>query len=114
MSRHRNHKGYWAFAAHRISGLALAVFLPFHFAALSLALDEAALDGFLRLADHPLFKVAEWGLVTLLALHMAFGIRVLVLEFLPWPAPKNGRAGWILPGAGVAVLVGAAFLVRVF
>ena len=37
---------------HRLSGLALAVFLPLHFWALGQALQgDAALDGFLRFTD---------------------------------------------------------------
>ena len=35
--RHRNHPGFWAFALHRVSGLALVLFLPFHFLVLGLA-----------------------------------------------------------------------------
>ena len=47
--RARAHPAYWAFLVHRLSGLALALFLPLHFWALGQALQgEAALDGFLR------------------------------------------------------------------
>lgn len=81
----RAHRGYIAFAVHRLSGVGLAVFLPLHFMALGTALSgEAALDGFLRWTDHPLVKLAETGLVLLLALHLAGGLRVLALEFLGW------------------------------
>ena len=38
--RARMHPGYWAFVVHRVSGLALAVFLPVHFWALGLALQR--------------------------------------------------------------------------
>ena len=63
-------------------GLALALFLPLHFWALGQAIHgEAALDGFLRFTDQPLFKFAEWGLVVLLALHMTGGVRLLLIEF---------------------------------
>lgn len=113
MNDHRHHKGYWAFLGHRLSGLALALFLPFHFIALGAALQEGALDRFLILADQPIFKLAEWGLVIFLALHLFFGLRVLALEFLPWSAQKNGHTGWILPGAAAAALVGVVFLVQV-
>lgn len=114
MRPHSDHKGYYAFLGHRLSGLALAIFLPLHFATLGLAVSESALNGFLKIADNPLFKIAEWGLVTLLAVHFFFGMRVLVLEFLPWPAPKNGRMGWIVPGAVAAGFMGLVFLVQVF
>lgn len=114
MRPHARHKGYAAFLGHRLSGLALALFLPFHFMALGLALNGAErLDGFLTLVDNPVFKFAEWGLVMLLALHMFFGLRLLALEFLPWPQPADGRGGWIVPGAVAAGLVGLVFLVQV-
>ena len=66
--RARSHPAYWAFLVHRLSGLALALFLPVHFWALGQALQgEARLESFLRWTDAPLFKFAEWGLVLLLA-----------------------------------------------
>ena len=69
--RARGHPSYWAFVLHRVSGIALAAFLPLHFWALGQALrGEAALDGFLRFAEAPAVKVAEWGLVVLLAAHL--------------------------------------------
>jgi len=110
----RSHESYLAFLGHRLSGLALAVFLPFHFLALGLALEGAErLDGFLVFAELPLVKVAEWGLVSLLTLHLCFGIRVLALEFLRWPFPSDPRLRWIFPGAAAAFVVGLVFFVQV-
>ena len=40
--RSRNHAGYWAFLAHRVSGIVLALFLPVHFFVLSRALRAPA------------------------------------------------------------------------
>lgn len=57
----RNHQAYWAFLGHRLSGLALALFLPVHFYVLGMALDEARFDRFLKLSDMPAMKVGEWG-----------------------------------------------------
>jgi len=84
--RPRSHPTYLAFVVHRVSGLLLALFLPLHFLALGQALaGPAALDGFLRFADMPLVKVAEWGLVTLLALHLTGGVRLLLIELAAPP-----------------------------
>ncbi|NQW08317.1 MAG: succinate dehydrogenase, cytochrome b556 subunit [Alphaproteobacteria bacterium] len=106
----RQHLGFWAFVAHRVSGVALALFLPLHFLALGLALEgAAALDTFLAVADNPLFKVAEWGLVVLLTVHLAMGARVMVLELLPW---RDARKGLIGVGAVTALAVGTVFLLR--
>ena len=106
----RNHPAYHAFLLHRLSGLALALFLPFHFLVLGLALEgAAALDGFLVLAERPWVKAAEWGLVVLLTLHLGFGLRLLALELLPW---RGARGHWIGWGAGAALGAGALFLWR--
>ena len=102
-----SHPAWWAYLMHRLSGLALALFLPLHFWALGLALHGAAtLDGFLRFTDQGLFKVAEWGLVVLLSLHMAGGLRILLIEF----GPASGlRKNWIAGAAGFAFATGRAF-----
>jgi len=105
--RARSHPAWWAFFAHRLSGIALAVFLPLHFWALAQALHgEAALDGFLRFADRPLFKLGEWGLVVLLAIHLTGGLRLLVIEFRPW---SGLRKNWIAAVVGLSFAVGLAF-----
>ena len=105
--RARAHPAYWAFLVHRLSGLALAAFLPLHFWALGHALQgEAALEGFLRFTDRPLFKFGEWGLVLLLALHAAGGVRLLVIEFGAW---SGLRKDLIAAAAGFGVLASLAF-----
>jgi len=96
---------------HRLSGIGLAVFLPMHFLALGLALEgEARLDGFLRWADRPLFKLAEAGLVCLLAVHMLGGLRLLAIENLPWRPHQKTMA---TVAAASALLVAALFLLRI-
>ena len=66
---------------HRLSGVALALFLPVHFWALGQGLE---MDALLRWTEQPLVKFAEWGLVVLLAAHLGGGLRVLAIEFLDW------------------------------
>ena len=103
MRRHRGQPLWFAYLLHRISGLALALFLPAHFWVLSQAItDPAALEGFIRWTDAPLVKVAEFGLVFLLAVHLFGGLRLMALEWLPW----SGRQKTYAAGA----VAGAAFL----
>jgi fumarate reductase subunit D len=108
--RARNHPAYWAFAVHRVSGVSLALFLPFHFWALGQALQgEEKLESFLRWSDQPLVKFAETGLVLLLAAHMTGGLRLLALEFLPW---RDWQKSLLAVAAGVALVAGLAFLLN--
>lgn len=103
----RNHPAWWAFLVHRLSGLALAFFLPAHFLALGTALrGEAALDTFLHWTEQPLVIAAEWGLVILLAAHLAGGLRLLALEFLPWREWQKTLAA---AAAGFALVAGLVF-----
>lgn len=105
--RAHGHASWWAFWLHRVSGLLLALFLPLHFLVLGQALSgPAALEGVLRLADAPLVKAAEWGLVTLLALHLTGGVRLLLIEF---GRASDLRKNWIAGGVGLAIATGLAF-----
>ena len=107
MKASRNHPAFWAFVVHRISGLALAAFLPLHFWALGTALHgEARLDEFLAWSEQPLVHAAEWGLVLLLAAHLTGGLRLLALEFLPWRGWQKTLAAI---AAGASLVCALAF-----
>jgi len=87
--RARSHPAYWAFVVHRVSGIALTLFLPVHFFVLSQALSRpAALDRFLGWTHQPAVKLAETVLVLALAAHLCGGVRLLFIEFAGW------RADW--------------------
>jgi fumarate reductase subunit D len=106
-ARNGRHAAYWAFLLHRLSGLALALFLPVHFTLLAQALEGAAgLDRALAWTDNSLAKVAEWGLVSLLALHLACGVRLLLIEFAPW---RGLRGAWVAGAFGFSLFTGLAF-----
>ena len=106
-SASRRHPIYAAFLVHRLSGLALALFLPLHFTLLATALHGAgALDAALQWTEMPLVRVAEWGLIVLLSLHLAAGMRLLLIEFLDWSGP---RKNWIAGGLGFSIAMGLAY-----
>jgi len=108
--RARNHPAWWAFLVHRISGVALALFLPVHFWALGQALrGEAQLESFLRWSDQPAVKTAEIILVVLLAGHMTGGLRLLMLEFLAW---RNWQKTLLALAAGTTVVFALAFMLN--
>lgn len=103
--------GFLAALLHRISGLALAIFLPLHFLALASVLRGAdALGRFLDVTRHPVVKLAEFGLVIALAMHMALGLRVLAIEFL---SVRERTAAAVSLCLGCAVAVGLVFLLNV-
>ncbi len=107
---HRRHPLWLAYMLHRLSGLALALFLPVHLYVLALALTHPArLDAFLAFAENPVVKLMEFGLVFLLAVHFFGGLRLLALEFLPWSARQKTLAAASVAGA---FLISGSFLLR--
>jgi fumarate reductase subunit D len=96
----RQHPSYWAFVVHRVSGVCLAAFLPFHFWALGNALQ---LESFLTWTQQPLVKLGEWLIVVAL---LGGGLRVLALEFLPW---RDWQKSLAAAAAALTVGVGLAF-----
>ena len=96
---------------HRLSGIALALFLPLHFWALGQALQgepagAAALESFLHWADQPLVKASEWAIVLLLATHLTGGLRILMIEFLPW---RDWQKTLAAAAAATALAIGLLF-----
>jgi fumarate reductase subunit D len=111
-TKHRGSPLWLAAMIHRLSGLALAIFLPIHFFVLGLSFHGGAkLDTFLRWSDQPLVKFAEGGLVFLLTIHLLGGLRVLVIENFDW---HDGQKRLAMLAATVSAIVCFVFLVRVF
>ena len=92
----------WLAHVHRVSGIALAIFLPLHFWALGNALQ---LDSFLAWTRQPLVKAGEWAIVVALAAHLGGGLRILAIEFLDWHEWQKSLAA---VAAAVTLAVGLA------
>jgi fumarate reductase subunit D len=97
----KQHSSYWVFMVHRISGIALALFLPLHFWTLS-----NAVNGSLAWTEQPLVKLGEWLIVVALSAHLGGGLRVLALEFLAW---RDWQKSLAAGAAALALGVGLAF-----
>ncbi|MDG1449603.1 MAG: succinate dehydrogenase, cytochrome b556 subunit [Ascidiaceihabitans sp.] len=107
---HRGHPLWYAYALHRASGLGLALFLPAHFYILSLALTQPErLEYFLNFAENPLVKVAEFGLVFGLTVHMFGGLRLMAMEWLPWSDNQKTLAAGAL---AVSFLISGTFYLQ--
>ena len=64
------------------------------------------MDQFLHWTEQPLVIASEWLIVTLLAAHLAGGLRLLALELLPW---RNWQKTLAALAAAFAVFAGLAF-----
>jgi fumarate reductase subunit D len=111
-TKHRGSALWLAALIHRLSGLALVIFLPIHFFVLGLSFHGGArLDQFLRWSDQPLVKIAEGGLMFLLTVHLLGGLRVLVIENFDW---HDGQKQLAMLAATASAVVAFVFLIRAF
>ena len=106
---HRRDLFWIAALVHRVSGVLLACFLPFHFLALALVLkDQAGFDGFIAWTERPLVQIAEAVLVFLLTVHLLGGLRLLLIEYFAW---RPGRKELVALAFGTAAIVALGFYV---
>jgi len=110
--RNRGHSAWWAFLVHRVSGVALALFLPLHFLALAQALNGAAdLEAFLAWTRAPWMVASEVALVFALAAHLTGGLRLLLVEFVAWQSATQKTL--IALAGGIAAFCAIAFALNV-
>jgi len=103
-------RGYVAAMLHRLSGIALAIFLPLHFLALATALNGAkALDAFLAVTRQPVVAFLEFAIVVALAIHLTLGLRVLAIEFFDY---REKTLAVLTACAAAVIAVGAMFIVN--
>ena len=107
--RYRGREGMLAWAFHRISGVAIWVFVIFHIIDIFLAgADPDAYNTVLRIYASPIGRLGEVLLGAALLYHALNGLRIIVMDF--WPATtvfhkQLWYASWVvfvvvgLPGA---------------
>lgn len=81
---YRGGAGQWAWLMHRLSGVAVLLFLIIHILDTGLVLFGAEIyDKVVKLYTHPVFRVGEVGLAAAVLYHALNGIRITVLDFYP-------------------------------
>jgi succinate dehydrogenase / fumarate reductase cytochrome b subunit len=111
MLSYRGREGYWAWLLHRVSGVAVILFLFLHVLDTSLiGFGPAAYESFVFLYRAPLFRVLEVALAGAVLYHGINGIRIIVIDFIQ-DATRIQRQMWYVVWASFVVLfLPAAFL----
>ncbi|MFI5261732.1 MAG: succinate dehydrogenase, cytochrome b556 subunit [Candidatus Limnocylindrales bacterium] len=104
--RYRGREGMVAWAFHRISGLAIWLFVVIHIIDIYLAGDDpGAYDTILQVYASPIGRVGEVLLGAALLYHALNGLRIVIMDF--WPRMTHYHrqmwwASWVLfVGLGV-------------
>ena len=102
--------GTVAWLLHRLSGVALAVYLIPHFFSVNTARGgPAALDSELAGFATPLFAAAEYVLVLTVAFHLLNGLRIIAIDFLDL-SRRQKLLFWLVMAGCAAVFLAASTL----
>jgi succinate dehydrogenase / fumarate reductase, cytochrome b subunit len=114
--RYRGRLGQLEWAFHRISGLAVVLFLLVHIADTSTVhFAPSAYAFFVALYKNPFFGLGEIALAAAVIYHAMNGLRVIIMDFWPHLYARQALARWIVWAAFVILWVPTAgvMLVRI-
>jgi succinate dehydrogenase / fumarate reductase cytochrome b subunit len=98
--RYRGRSGHWSWVAHRISGLAILLFLVIHVWETALAnYSPDWYSYFIEVFKYPLIAIGEIPLMAAVLYHAFNGIRITILDFKPelWQHQRSSATlVWVL------------------
>ena len=92
---YRGREGQWAFVFHRMSGVALALFLLLHVVDISLVMfgPDGPFDAFLVFYHNWPFRVGLIIVIAGVVYHGLNGLRIIVMDFTSWGV-RYQKAMW--------------------
>lgn len=81
---YKGHEGQWSWVAHRVTGVAVILFLFAHIIDTAvIGWGPSAYDRVMRAYENPIIRLMELGLVAAVLYHAINGIRIMIVDF--WP-----------------------------
>lgn len=103
---YRGHEGQWSWIAHRITGVAIILFLFAH------VIDTAvvgwgpeAYDRVVSVYENPAVRLLELGLVAAVISHALNGVKIMLIDFFPGLARRIRLLGFATLGLFIAVMI---------
>ncbi len=100
--------GMVAFVMHRISGLALTLYLILHLNVVSNLHDPGKFDAAMNFLNQPLFKLLEIGLLFAVIYHALNGVRVFLIDFCDMTR-SHAKVWWVLAAIGAVIFIVGAY-----
>ena len=100
--RYRIHKEMFAWMLHRLTGVAIVVYLAIHVWGLKSITNREAYNALIAKYHGPLYVIGEFLLLGAVIYHALNGLRIVLIDFLGWH-PHQGKLYWTL-GAVAVVL----------
>ena len=108
---YRGREGQWAFILHRLSGVAIALFLLLHVVDIALVMfgPEGPFDAFLAFYHQWPFRIGLLLVIAGVVYHAFNGLRIILMDFTTWGV-KVQAALWygtlaLTAAVGIPVLI---------
>ncbi len=96
--------GMFAWMLHRLTGVALVVYLILHVWELRALTDPDAFNALITKYHAPIYKIGEFLLLGAVVYHALNGLRIVLIDFLGW-SPNQKRLFWTLGAVAVILMV---------
>jgi succinate dehydrogenase / fumarate reductase cytochrome b subunit len=110
-SLYRGRQGQWSWLAHRVTGVAIILFLFAHVVDTALVgWGPSAYNRVVRVYQNPLVGLLELGLVAAVIYHALNGIRIMIIDFWPKAADWYRQLSYATVTIFVASMLPIAFV----
>jgi succinate dehydrogenase / fumarate reductase cytochrome b subunit len=100
---YRGREGQWSWIAHRVTGVAIILFLFAHVADTALVgWGPDAYNKVVSVYKNPFIRLLELGLVAAVIYHALNGVRIMIIDF--WPKANDWNRQLIYGTVGLFVL----------
>jgi succinate dehydrogenase / fumarate reductase cytochrome b subunit len=110
---YRGREGQWAFILHRLSGVALALYLLLHVVDISLVMygAEGPFNAFLAFYHRWPFRIGLLLVIAGVVYHAFNGLRIIFMDFTEWGV-KYQRSMWYAVLA-ISVVIGIPVAIKI-
>jgi succinate dehydrogenase / fumarate reductase cytochrome b subunit len=109
---YRGREGQWSWLAHRVTGVAIILFLFAHVVDTALVgWGPDAYNRVVRVYHNPIIRLLELGLVAAVIYHALNGIRIMIIDFWPKANDVNRQLIYGTVGLFLASMAPISYLI---
>jgi len=110
-SVYRGHEGQWSWLFHRVTGVAVILFLFAHIVDTAvIGWGPEAYDRVASVYHNPIVRLLELGLVEAVIFHALNGVRILVIDFVPRATRVDRQLFWATTAIFAASSIPIAYI----
>jgi succinate dehydrogenase / fumarate reductase cytochrome b subunit len=111
-SLYKGREGQWSWVAHRVTGVAIILFLFAHVVDTALVgWGPDAYNKVVSVYKNPFIRLLELGLVAAVIYHALNGVRIMIMDFWPRAADLNRQLVWGTVGLWFLSMLPITFLI---